>query len=101
MKSTSVNEVKEWKGNYEEMQQFMNQTKKIIWDTPFIPIQSICRQLPTSLDEEKICDYHCQRIEALKLRSEKDKALYKRDNQATLNRMSYWANTIKQNNLLQ
>lgn len=100
MNSTSPNEIKEWKENYGNMEQFTNQAKRLIWDTPFIPVHSICRQLPTHVNEEDVCDYHRQRIEVLKLKSEKEKSLYQKDNQATLDKISHWAGAIKRSSLL-
>lgn len=79
--------------NGKELEDFVNQTKKIIWDTPFIPIESICRQLPTKQDEN-ICEYHRNRIEKLEFIAAKEKKLLSNDNNATLNRISNWSKTI-------
>ncbi|CAO3691686.1 unnamed protein product [Rhizopus microsporus] len=97
----AVDRTKELESEHETMQQFVDQTKKIVWDTPYIPISSICRQIPTSINEDDICDYHRQRIEALKLKSEKEKALHKKDNQSTLNKLMTLTNSVKQSSLLQ
>jgi hypothetical protein len=73
---------------------FATQAKKIVWDTPFIPLDSICRQLPTAVhlddieDDEDICDYHRQRYEKIKLKSEQEKQRYQNDHHATLNRLA-------------
>jgi hypothetical protein len=90
-------ELSEWKSKAEGLKEFVDQSKKIIWDTSFIPINSICRQLPTqeSDDDEDICDYHRDKIEKYKLKSDKERNLYLNDNNATLNRISNWSNTIK------
>ncbi|KAI9272029.1 hypothetical protein BY458DRAFT_489724 [Sporodiniella umbellata] len=95
--SASLSDIKEWKNNYGHLQNFVEQTKKLIWETPFIPIQSICRQIPTPFVEEDVCEYHRQRINAIQLRSEKTKTLYRSDNQSTLDKINHWANAIKQN----
>lgn len=77
---------------------FMDKAKKIIWDTPFIPMNAICRQLPTlDHEEEETCDYHLDKIEKYKLTLEKEKKLYRNDTEATLERISHWSNTIKYN----
>lgn len=79
------------------LQDFTEKTRQIIWDTPFIPIHSICRQLPTTVeeDDEDICSYHRERIEKYKLKLEKERNSYFYDNNATLNRLSM---AIKQQN---
>ncbi|KAI8091887.1 hypothetical protein BDF21DRAFT_410446 [Thamnidium elegans] len=79
--------------NGKELQDFVNQTKKVIWDTPFIPIESICRQLPTK-QEDDVCEYHRKRIEKLELIAAKEKKLHSNDNDATLNMISKWSKTI-------
>lgn len=94
-------QAEEWKYKAEGLQDFVNQTKRIIWDTPFIPVNAICRQLPTTTedadeeDDDDICDYHRERIEKYKLKLERDRELYRNDNNATLNRMSNWSQSIK------
>lgn len=90
----------EWKYKAEGLQEFVNQTKTIIWDTPFIPVNAICRQLPTTTEDDDeedddICDYHRERIEKYKLKVHKERELYRDDNNATLNKMSNWSQSIK------
>ncbi|KAI9275090.1 hypothetical protein EDC94DRAFT_579538 [Helicostylum pulchrum] len=80
--------------NGKELQDFANETKKIIWDTHFIPIESICRQLPTKQDNDDVCEYHRKRIEKLELAAAKEKKLHSNDNDATLNMISKWSKTI-------
>lgn len=74
--------------------EFATQAKKIVWDAPFLPLNSICRQLPTAVhlddieNDEDICDYHRHRFEKIKLKTEQEKQLYQNDHHATLNRLS-------------
>lgn len=97
----SKEQTEEWKYKAEGLQEFVNQTKRIIWDTPFIPVNAICRQLPTTADyiedddDLDICDYHRERIEKYKIKQDKERELYRDDNNATLNRMSNWSHSIK------
>lgn len=90
-------QVSTWKMKADQLDvvdEFATQTKKIVWDTPFIPLTSICRQLPTAVhlddieDDKDVCDYHRQRYEKAKLKSEQEKKMYQSDHHATLNRLS-------------
>ena len=94
----SRQEMDTWKNKAHELESFVNKAKEIIWDTPFIPAHAICRQLPTidsDDDDEDICEYHKQRIEKYRLKSDHEKQLYANDRNATLKRISTWTETIK------
>ncbi|RCH89928.1 hypothetical protein CU098_000426, partial [Rhizopus stolonifer] len=73
-----------WKNKLDHI---MDQTRQLVWDTPHIPYNQICRQLPTPPDDNDICDYHRKRYETATRVFEKEKALYQHDHQATLNRL--------------
>ncbi|OBZ90913.1 hypothetical protein A0J61_01056 [Choanephora cucurbitarum] len=79
-------ESNEWKSKY---QQVVDQTKQLVWDTPFIPYpSSVCRQLPVySEDDEDICDYHRERYHKAKAAFEHEKGLHQDNHQMTLNRL--------------
>lgn len=87
-----------WKQKAEELEDFVNQTRKIIWDTSFVPLNAVCRQLPTKHnddDDEDICDYHRKKIEKLGLKSERERQLFFNDDKATLQRISNWSKTLQ------
>lgn len=96
--SNDIDNGEEWKRKAEGLQDFVNQTRKIIWDTSFIPLNAVCRQLPTKQDDDNdddICDYHRKKIEKLGIKSEKERQLYSSDDKVTLNRISNWSKVLQ------
>ncbi|KAK4517636.1 Transcription factor [Mucor velutinosus] len=88
-------QVQQWKADAE---QYVH-TRKIIWDAPFVPVDSICRQLPTAVhlqdieDDDDICEYHRDRYYKVKNRLHREKDAHQQNYHATLTRLS---NMIKQ-----
>lgn len=88
-------QVNQWKLDAEQY----TQTRKIIWDAPFVPVESICRQLPTAVhlqdieNDADICEYHLDRYYKVKNRSNHEKDTNQNDYHATLTRLS---NMVKQ-----
>ncbi|KAI8996755.1 hypothetical protein BDB01DRAFT_788 [Pilobolus umbonatus] len=95
--STFKDTIIQWKKKaekYSKMEEYVNNTKNIIWNTPMISIQSMCRQLPTdyAVETDKLCEYHLNRYQKLRFES----VDMEHDNKATLERLSTWSNTLKQ-----
>ncbi|KAL9538997.1 hypothetical protein MBANPS3_010532 [Mucor bainieri] len=89
-------QVHQWKADAEQY----THTRKIIWDTPFVPVEAICRQLPTAVhlqdieNDDDICEYHRDRYYKVKNRMHREKKEgNQQDYHATLTRLS---NMIKQ-----
>jgi len=88
-------QVQQWKADAEQY----THTRNIIWDAPFVPVDSICRQLPTAVhledieNDENICEYHRDRYYKVKNRLHREKEANRHDYHATLTRLS---NMIKQ-----
>ncbi|KAF1807684.1 hypothetical protein V8B55DRAFT_1467871 [Mucor lusitanicus] len=88
-------QVHQWKADAEQY----THTRKIIWDAPFVPVDSICRQLPTAVhlqdieNDDDICEYHRDRYYKVKDRANREKEANQQDYHATLMRLS---NMIKQ-----
>ncbi|KAL7320950.1 hypothetical protein PS15m_000780 [Mucor circinelloides] len=88
-------QVQQWKADAEQY----TYTRNIIWDAPFVPVDSICRQLPTAVhledieNDEDICEYHRDRYYKVKNRLHREKEANRHDYHATLTRLS---NMIKQ-----
>lgn len=96
--SKDIQNGEKWKQKAEELQDFVNHTRNIVWDTSFIPLDGLCRQLPTKVDHEDdkdICDYHREKIEALGKKSEKERQVYFNDDRATLQRISNWSKSLQ------
>ena len=83
-------QVNQWKSDSEQY----TQTRKIIWDAPFVPVGSICRQLPTAVHlqdiegDTDICEYHLDRYYKVKNRFSHEKGTNQNDYRATLTRLS-------------
>ncbi|GAN06603.1 hypothetical protein MAM1_0129c06090 [Mucor ambiguus] len=88
-------QVHQWKSDAEQY----THTRKIIWDAPFVPVDSICRQLPTAVhlqdieNDDDICEYHRDRYYKVKKRLHCEKEAKQQDYHATLKRLS---NMIRQ-----
>lgn len=100
---SQLNHLQQESNKTKELAEFVQKTREIIWDTPFLPLDQICRQLPTAVNiqedlqgDEDVCDYHRERIEKFKQKAEKKKKVYFQDNNATLDQMSNWSKAIKQ-----
>lgn len=88
-------QVHQWKTDAEQY----THTRKIIWDAPFVPVDYICRQLPTAVhlqdieNDDDVCEYHRDRYYTVKNRLHREKEANQQDYHATLSRLS---NMIKQ-----
>ncbi|CEP13457.1 hypothetical protein [Parasitella parasitica] len=88
-------QVNQWKQDAEQY----TQARKIIWDSPFVPVDSICRQLPTAVhledieNDQDICELHLDRYYKVKNRLAREKESNQQDYHATLARLS---NMVKQ-----
>ncbi|KAI8642842.1 hypothetical protein BD408DRAFT_416022 [Parasitella parasitica] len=88
-------QVNRWK---EDAKQY-TEARKIIWDTSFVPVESVCRQLPTAVhlqdieNDQDICELHLDRYYKVKNRLSREKESSQQDYHATLARLS---NLVKQ-----
>lgn len=91
-----VEKVSKWKANSKKLkdaEHFVEATKKIVWDKPFVPLDQICRQLPTAVnlddieEDQDICEFHREKYEKAMNKSRQEKELCQ-DSQATLTRLS-------------
>lgn len=95
--SQITEKVPKWKADSEKLkdaEQLIESTRKIVWDQPFVPLDRICRQLPTAVnldgieEDEDICDFHREKYLKAVKKSMQDKELYQHHPSATINRLS-------------